>query len=337
MVLDPKENNSFRVIGDAMSKNLPVSYNSKQQTYAISNTSRSQMQKWVNEYALNAKVTSSKSKTKVTSRIAVYDPWKASMDMGWTRWLLDNFKIPYTVIRNADVNNGNLNEKFDVILLASEKPGTIENGFQKGMAPPQYVGGLKGLGVRNIESFISSGGTLVCLNKSTDFAIKEFHLPIESNVEKLKKNEFFTGGSILEVTNNTLHPVMAGMPEKSGVFVFGSPVFKTLEGFKGEILSKYQEKGSPLLSGYLVGEKYMNNKAAAVDVHYKKGHVVLFGFQPQWRGQSMGTYRALFNALLYTNNVAKSHEIIEEWSTTDGEKEVEEFETSPEKENQDLN
>ncbi|WP_299798851.1 M14 metallopeptidase family protein [uncultured Maribacter sp.] len=337
MVLDPKENNSFRVIGDAMSKNLPVSYNSKQQTYAISNTSRSQMQKWVKEYALNAKVTSSKSKTKVTSRIAVYDPWKASMDMGWTRWLLDNFKIPYTIIRNADINNGNLNKKFDVILLASEKPGTIENGFQKGMAPPQYTGGLKGLGVRNIETFISSGGTLVCLNKSTDFAIKELHLPVENNVEKLKKNEFFTGGSILEVTNNNLHPVMAGMPEKSGVFVFGSPVFKTLEGFEGEILSKYQEKGSPLLSGYLVGEKYMNDKAAAVDVHYKNGHVVLFGFQPQWRGQSMGTYRALFNALLYTNDVAKSHKIIEEWSSTDEEKEVEEFETSPEKENQDLN
>lgn len=109
---------------------------------------------------------------------------------------------------------------------------------------------------------------------------------------------------------------MSGMPEKSGVFVFGSPVFKTLEGFKGEILSKFQEKGSPLLSGYLVGEEHLNNKAAAVDVHYKNGHVILFGFQPQWRGQSMGTYRALFNALFYTKQVAESNTINENWSKT---------------------
>ena len=326
LVIDPKENNSFRIIGDAMNQNLAIGFNAKQQTYAISNASRLQIQKWVKDYAVNARLTSTKPKTKVHSRIAVYDPWTASMDMGWTRWLLDNFNIPYVIIRNADINNGSLNDRFDVILMASEKPGIIENGFQKGMAPPQYAGGLKGMGVRNIDSFVSAGGTLVCLNKSTSFAINELHLPIENNVQELTKSQFFTGGSILEVTNNNQHPIMAGMPEKSGVFVFGSPVFKTLDGFDGEILSKYQEKGSPLLSGYLVGEEYLNDKAAAVDVRYKNGHVILFGFQPQWRGQSMGTYRTLFNALLYTNDVAKNHEVLEEWSTTEDEKTEKELE-----------
>ena len=328
LYVDPQENNSFRIIGDAMNKNLPISYDSKKQKYAISNTSRSQIQKWVTDYAVNAVLSSNTPKTKVTSKIAVYDPWTASMDMGWTRWLLDNFAIPYTVIRNADIHNGNLNDRFDVILMASERPGTIENGFQKGMAPPQFTGGLKGLGVRNITSFVSAGGTLVCLNKSTDFAINELHLPVTNSVKNVARNAFFTGGSILEVTNNKQHPVMAGMPEKSGIFVFGSPVFKTLEGFKGEVLSKYQEKGSPLLSGYLVGEEYMHNNAAAVDVHFKKGHVILFGFQPQWRGQSMGTYRALFNALLYTNELSKKHSLKEEWSST----EIQKFTESESKE-----
>ncbi|MDE3742189.1 M14 family metallopeptidase [Maribacter polysaccharolyticus] len=314
MIVNPKENNIFRIIGEAMNKNYTVSYNSKNQTYAINNAPKFQINRWVKEYAVNAGLTSSRPKTKVDSRIGVYDPWTASMDMGWTRWLLDNFGIPYTVVRNADIHNGNLKERYDVILMASERPGTLENGFQKGYAPVQYTGGLKGQGVRNIEDFVSMGGTLVCMNKSTEFAIKELHLPIENTVENVKRNDFFTGGSIMEVTHNTLHPVMAGMPEKSGIFVFGSPVFKILEGFKGEVLSKYQEKGSPLLSGYLVGEAYMNNRAAAVDVHYKDGHVVLFGFQPQWRGQSMGTYRALFNALLYTNDVSGDHTISDKWS-----------------------
>lgn len=157
LLLTPKENNSFRVIGDALHQKLPVSYDSKNQLYAINNASKSRIQNWVNDYAINATLSSSKPKTTVNSRIAVYDPWKASMDMGWTRWLLDNFGIPYTVIRNADINNGNLKDRFDVILMASERPGTIENGFIKGMAPPQYTGGLLGLGVRNLETFIGVG------------------------------------------------------------------------------------------------------------------------------------------------------------------------------------
>jgi len=323
LFLNPKENNTFKVLGEAINKGLPIVYDSKKQTYGIKNVNRSQMQKWVNDYAVNGVMGSSNSKAKVTARIALYDPWTASMDMGWTRWLLDNFGIPYTAIRNADVINGNLSERFDVVLLASERPGTIANGFTKGMAPPQYAGGLKGQGIRNIESFVSKGGTLVCLNKSSDFAINELHLPVVNSIKNLERNEFFTGGSILEVEHNNLHPVMAGMPDKSGVFVFDSPVFQTLDGFKGEVLARYQEQGSPLLSGYLVGEEYMNKNAAALDVQYNKGHVILFGFQPQWRGQPMGTYRALFNALLYSKNIANEHKVTKEWSSTENQKPAE--------------
>ena len=313
---DPKENNTFRVLAEAINKGLPIIYDSKTQSYGVKNANDSQVQKWVKEYAVNGIRSSGSIKTKVISRIAVYDPWTASMDMGWTRWLLDNFDLPYTVIRNADVVNGNLNDRFDVILMASERPGTIENGFQKGTVPPQYAGGLNGKATRNIESFVGGGGTLVCLNKSSDFAIGALHLPVTNSIKNIERSAFFTGGSIMEVENNNQHPVMAGMPEKLAVFVFDSPVFQTQEGFKGEVLARYQEKGSPLLSGYLVGEEYMNNNAAALDVHYKKGRVVLFGFQPQWRGQPMGTYRALFNALFYANDISKNHVINEAWSST---------------------
>ena len=93
---------------------------------------------------------------------------------------------------------------------------------------------------------------------------------------------------------------MAGMPEKAAVFVDGSPVFETQDGFKGTVLARYQESGSPLLSGYLIGEKYLHGKAAALDVQLGDGHVVLLGFRPEWRGQPFGTFRVLFNAALFT-------------------------------------
>ena len=48
-----------------------------------------------------------------------------------------------------------------------------------------------------------------------------------------------------------------------------------------------------------IGEKYVQGKAAALDVELDQGHVVLLGFRPEWRAQSFGTFRVVFNAALY--------------------------------------
>jgi hypothetical protein len=114
----------------------------------------------------------------------------------------------------------------------------------------------------------------------------------------VRRNEFFTGGSVVEVEVDVTQPVMSGMPERAAVFVDGSPAFDTLEGFTGDVLARYQKAGSPLLSGYLLGEKFLNGKAAALDVQLGRGHVVLLGFRPQWRGQPFGTFRVIFNAVM---------------------------------------
>ncbi|WP_052958702.1 M14 family metallopeptidase [Maribacter thermophilus] len=304
--LDPTENNIFRILGEAQEKGYGIVYDADQRKYGVKGMGKATAQRWINDYAVNGVMNSRSGSAKVTSKIAVYRPWTASMDMGWTRWLLDSFGFSYSSIRNADFKTGNLRDRFDVIVVASDRPSAIENGIQQGGAPAQYTKGLGDLEKRNLDAFIKEGGTLIALNRSADFAIEALHLPVENVVKRVDRAEFFTGGSIMQVQTSPTHPVMAGMLKNANIFVYDSPVFEVMDDFKGEILAKYQEKGSPLMSGYLVGEEYMNGRAAALDVHHGKGQVLLFGFQPQWRGQPMGTYRTLFNALLYANALPAS-------------------------------
>lgn len=94
------------------------------------------------------------------------------------------------------------------------------------------------------------------------------------------------------------HQVMAGMPDQAAVFFDGGAVFDPQPDFAGTVLATYPQEGSPLASGYLLGEQFLQNKAAALDVELGRGHVLLLGFRPQWRGQSFGTFRVIFNAAL---------------------------------------
>jgi hypothetical protein len=101
---------------------------------------------------------------------------------------------------------------------------------------------------------------------------------------------------------------MTGMPIRAPVFFSRSPVFTTTEGFEGTVLAKHVDTGSPLLSGFLLGEEHLHGYAAALDVRHGDGHVILLGFKPQWRAQPFGSFRALFNALVFHGPLANQAE-----------------------------
>jgi hypothetical protein len=237
-------------------------------------------------------------------RVGLFQPWNASMDAGWTQWLLENYGFDFVAVRPADIKAGALTSRFDVLIIADENTRSILDGFQASAVPPAFQGGIGTEGVQALDQFVTSGGTLVCLNGSSNFAIAQLKLPVKNVAADVRRQQFFASGSILQVTTDPAHPLMAGMPERAAVFFDGSPIFAPQTGFNGEVLAKYQEQGSPLLSGYLLGDKVLHGQAAALDVRLGNGHVVLIGFRPQWRGQPFGTFRVLFNAALYHGAVA---------------------------------
>jgi hypothetical protein len=127
---------------------------------------------------------------------------------------------------------------------------------------------------------------------------------VRNVIADLGSEEYSAGGAIVELLVDPSHPVMSGMPERGKVFVGSSPVFTTEEGFRGHVLAKYPDRGSPLLSGYFLGEEFVHGYAAALEVEHGAGRVVLLGMKPQWRAQPFGTFKILFNATFYSEAVA---------------------------------
>jgi hypothetical protein len=203
----------------------------------------------------------------------------------------------------ADIQAGSLRSKYDVLLLANdgsflESPGRGGRGGPPAPITATPASQANEARVRAIDEFVKAGGTLVCFNRASTIAIDQLKLPVRNVTAGLGRQDFFVGGSLLQVTTDASQRVMAGMPEKAAVFFDNGPVFETLTDFKGAVLAGYDQTGSPLLSGFLLGEKHLQGRAAAVDVEYGEGHIVLLGFRPQWRGQPFGTFRIIFNALL---------------------------------------
>ncbi|MGE0816074.1 MAG: M14 family zinc carboxypeptidase [Vicinamibacterales bacterium] len=303
LLVDPAQNNSFRAVNRAWKSGGTVRYVAgaagKGARYALSGLREPELADIVSSLALQAERAASAAGPDVKApRIGLYRPWMPSMDEGWTRWVLEQYGFAFVNLTPADFHAATpLSDRVDVVLIADEARGLMD-GYAQGAVPPQYVGGLGTEGVRALDAFVRRGGTLVCFNRSALFAIDQLHLPLKNAVAGVKRQEFFTGGSIVQVDVDTAHPVMAGMPDRAAVFVDGSPVFDPQEGFAGEVLARYEAAGSPLLSGYLVGEKYLQGKAAAVALPVGEGRVVLLGFRPQWRGQPFGTFRIIFNAVM---------------------------------------
>jgi hypothetical protein len=295
IALSPSHVESFRVIGRTLAAGGAVQFDGSR--YIVDGFPADTLERWAIDLGLHAERTGATGRP-VPGRIALYQPWRASMDEGWTRWLLDSWEVPYTRLTNDLVQAGDLHDRFDAILIASDAASAIVEGFESGSVPPRYEGGLGESGVRAIDAFVSAGGTLVCVNQCAEFAIQQLRLPVRNVLAGINRRDFFASGSILEVAADTTHHVMAGMPARATLFFDRGPAFETLEGFQGHVLARYDDARSPLRSGYLLGSERLAGRAAALDVRHGAGRVILLGFRPQWRGQPRGTFRIIFNALL---------------------------------------
>jgi hypothetical protein len=275
----------------------------------------------------------------IEERLGIYKSHVAAIDEGWTRWVLDQQHYKYTSLEDAEIRAGNLHTKYNSIVLPDQPAATILKGHTLGTMPKEFTGGVGDAGVKALRQFVEDGGTLVCFNRASEFAIDQFKLPVRDLSEGWSQKEFFVPGSILRIELDTSNSIAAAMPKESIAWVEDSPVFEVITetastgtagtGTAGvppgmsaqretedkvvaisassvRIIALYPTNKNPLLSGWLLGGDRIKGKAALVEVTLGKGRIILFGFRPQYRGQSLATYPLFFNAILH-NELKREH------------------------------
>jgi hypothetical protein len=277
--------------------------------YLVSGVPSAKLDAWAVELWVTGERTSGASGTAVSGtppRIGL-----GNEGMAWTEWLMDMFGVKYQKVSQADLAAGNLSSRFDVLVL----PGGVGGGGRGGGGGgARGGGGGRGAGaaaavgddVRAVDEFVKAGGTVLTWESAAASTAAALQLPLRNVTAGLGRNDYFAGTSIMQVMIDTVHPVMAGMPERADVNVQTPPAFTTLDGFEGLIIARYPKEGSPLRSGFLTAgaEKYLQGNAAALDVKHGAGHVVLLAFNPIWRGQPTASFRIILNSLFFGKEIA---------------------------------
>ncbi|MEO6656372.1 MAG: hypothetical protein ABIO36_09860, partial [Pyrinomonadaceae bacterium] len=231
---------------------------------------------------------------KTNPRIGLYKGFTGSMDEGWTRLVFDTFQIPYRSISDADFRDGNLG--VDTIILPADSESTIVKGLSAERYPEEVTGGIGETGVENLKKFVAGGGKLICFDDSCELVIKRFNLPIKNVLTGLKRSEFYNPGSVVKLNVDTDTALAQGLNDDSAAYFTNSSAFELAQDSQVISVAKYASKNA-LLSGWMLGEKYLSGKTALAETSYGKGKIVLFAFRPQHRGQSWGTFPFIFNAL----------------------------------------
>ncbi|HBE43675.1 MAG TPA: hypothetical protein DDW27_21260 [Bacteroidales bacterium] len=250
-------------------------------------------------------------------RIALVETYFSDMDAGWTRYLFDSYKLPYTILHPDEFEKTDLTASFDVVifpstakaLLLNGKPGT-ETSPSMSNYHPDYQKGMGKKGLEKLMIFVNNGGKVISWGQSTDlftgileFTIgetkEEFMLPFTNIADQARKEGLNVPGSLVRLQLKSDHPLTWGMPAETNVFYRGNPLFNTtIPRFDMDrrVIGAFPEK-EILVSGYCEKEEKLSEKPAMIRIKKGKGDLILYSFSPQFRASTQATYKLLFNAL----------------------------------------
>jgi hypothetical protein len=229
-------------------------------------------------------------------RIALYKGWTETMPAGWTRWVFDQHGLAYDTLKDERVRRGDLAHDYDVIVFQAQSGAQILRGNAAGSLPAPYTGGIGEEGAEALRQFVRGGGRIVAIEQATDFVAGLLGLNVGNAVSGLPPQEFYVPGTILRADVRQDHPIGRGLGGGANVWYWGSSRAFDVQQPDAVVVATYGS-GNPAASGWILGPQHIAGKPALVQVPVGQGSVVLFGFQPNYRAQTVATWPLLFNAM----------------------------------------
>ena len=256
-----------------------------------------------------------------TMRVALYDQYGGSMPSGHTRWLLEQFEFPFDVVYPKTLDGGDLNSKYDVIVLPSGAvPSTTggrggggggRGGDDESSIPAEFRDRLGRFSVATtvpqLKKFVEAGGIVIAVGTSSTLGM-HMGLPMANAlVEKsasgadrpLSNDKFYVPGSVLRVQVDTSMAISQGLAKDLDVFYDNSPAFRlgSDAAAKGVKAVAWFPNATPLRSGWAWGQAYLDGAVEAAEATIGKGKLYMFAPEITFRAQPHGTFKWLFNGI----------------------------------------
>jgi hypothetical protein len=228
-------------------------------------------------------------------RVAMYKSWQEPMPAGWQRWVFDQYEMQYDTLHDANIKGGDLQD-YDVLIFQAQNPNSITSGYREGQLPLEYTGGLGDQGVAEVQAFVENGGRVIAIEAATGFVSDLFDLEVSNATAGLSNTDFYIPGSILRLELDGASEINEGMSSEISSWYWRSSMAFDVDDPRVRVAARYGS-GDPLLSGWVLGGDYIQGEPAILEADIGEGSVVLFGFQPNYRAQTVATWPLLFNAI----------------------------------------
>jgi Zinc carboxypeptidase len=253
-------------------------------------------------------------------RIGLWDRYGGSMPSGWTRMLLEDFGFEFEVVFAPELDAGDLNDRFDVLIfedgaIPGTGGGTGRGGFfGRGRGPdPESIPAeyrsrmgsvTAGETVPQILEFIRNGGTAIAIGSSASLA-EHAGLPVSDHLVKdgapLGRNDYFTPGSIHDLKLAQVSPLTHGLEGRLNVMISHSKLFDLEAGYESQGVKRigWFDSDSPLVSGWAWGQENMLGGTALIEADLGDGKLFVFTPKVTFRAQAHQAIPLVFNGIFY--------------------------------------
>ena len=184
-------------------------------------------------------------------RIGYVHAWQRTQDEGWVRAAFDTYGVPYTYFADIKLREGNLRQKYDVIVFPhvggnaqSQVAGIPKGGgaplpYKKTAQTPNLGGideaddirgGMGWEGLMELRKFVEQGGTLIT-EGSTAVIFPEYRF---TNVTVEDPEGLFVRGSVIRgIVSDRTSPIAYGYDAQVPVYFSQTPVLSVGGGGGG--------------------------------------------------------------------------------------------------------